>query len=184
MKPAGTAQLAHLYLDIALLRRGPEDVPASGALLAATFAANFVVSFLSYLLMSASGLQTAGQLLASDAFMLACYRGALVAAGRPERFAQTATALLGYQTLLAPLIIAGSSLVLRHATQPPEQIPFAIAALGLLMFLLFAWTLAVNGRILRAATGWPLFACVSAVVLQLLAEMVLIQALFGSTRET
>lgn len=176
MKPAGIAQVARLYLDIALFRRGPQDVPASGALLLITLGAYFLVNLLLSALLPASLVQAIGQLILGIAFMFAWYRGVLAVAGHPERFLQTATALFGYQTLLAPLLIAGSWLFLRYGMQPPGQIPASLVIIALLV-----WTLAINGRVLRAATEWPMFGCVGIVLLQVLIEQMLLQALFGQS---
>jgi hypothetical protein len=176
MKPAGIAQLARLYLDIALFRRGPQDVPASGALLLLTLAAYFIVNLLLSVLLPPSLLQAAGQLVIGIAFIFAWYRGVLALAGHPERLLQTATALFGYQAVLAPLFVAGTKLYLSYGMQPPGQIPASVVILALLV-----WTLAINGRVLRAATGWPMFVCVGVVLLQVIVLQMLVLALFGQS---
>ncbi|MEO7774958.1 MAG: hypothetical protein ABIT36_06130 [Steroidobacteraceae bacterium] len=178
IKLAGIAQLARLYSDIALLRRGPADVPASTALLALTVLAYFAINVVMALLLPAYFAQALGQLLVEIAFMFAWYRGVLLLAGYPERFLQTATSLFGYQTLLAPLVIGGQTLYRLYGNEPAGQVPLSFFIIGLL-----AWTLAVSGRILRAATQWPLFACVGMVVLQAIVELALVMALFGAPQE-
>jgi hypothetical protein len=171
--PAGVMQMTRLYTDIALLRRGPEDVPVSAALLAATV---FVYIFVSLALSTVMpvGEDNRIALIALDSFFaVAWYWVVLRLAGRPERFLQTTTAIFGYQTILAPAFIAGTWLFLKYMQDPTWQLP-----VSLLLFALAIWMLAVNGRILRAATGWPQISCVALVVLQALMSQLLARGLF------
>ncbi|MET0279814.1 MAG: hypothetical protein ABW278_01640 [Steroidobacteraceae bacterium] len=85
-------------------------------------------------------------------------------AHHPERFTQTATAVFGYQIVLAPALIATGWLFLTVGENPTWQLPALILRLAVEV-----WALAVSSRILRSATGWPLFACVAlAIVNELL----------------
>lgn len=178
--PASVAQLARLYLDIALLRRGPADVPGATFVLGLTLAAHFTINLvLSLLLLPPTFLQAAGQLLVEIAFMLAWYRGVLRLAGRPERFVQTASALFGCQTVLAPLMVVVSLLFLRYNGHPTGRLP-----VSLLMMALVVWTFAIYARVLRAATQWPMFVCVGTVVLQTIVGALLVVLVFGLPRES
>ncbi|MFZ9450022.1 MAG: FAD-dependent oxidoreductase [Alphaproteobacteria bacterium] len=80
----------------------------------------------------------------------------------PERFLQTASAMLGVACLLAPISIPLVSLVRPQAGQPVEFTPAVLLTLALSFFLVF-----INARILRAAIERPMFQC---VVLFLLGE--------------
>jgi hypothetical protein len=171
--PAGVTQVARLYTDIALLRRGPEDVPASAALLALTVLAYLLASLgLSTLMPVASDNRVA--LIALDGcFALAWYWVVLRLAGRPERFVQTAAAIFGYQTVMAPAFVTATWLFLQYMKDPVWQLP-----VSLLLLVLAIWTLAVNSRILKAATEWPQFVCVAVVILQALAGQIIELGLF------
>jgi hypothetical protein len=178
MKPAGIAQLAQLYLDIALFRRGPEDVPGSSRVLGLTVGAYFILNFaLSVLLLPSGFAESLGQMVFAVAFMAAWYRGMLKLAGRPERFIQTASALFGYQTVLAPLSVGALKFMPANGQMPTLPGAFILGALAV-------WTLAVNGRVLRAATGWPLFVCIGTFVLQTIVAGLLFALLFGTTGAT
>jgi hypothetical protein len=101
-------------------------------------------------------------LIAVDTLLgVAWYWVVLRLAARPERFLQTTTAIFGYQTILAPALGAATWLFVQYMQDPVWQVPVA-----LVLFALAIWTLSVNGRILRAATGWPQFSCVALVLLQ------------------
>lgn len=171
--PAGVTQVARLYTDIALLRRGPEDVPVSAVLLAITVLVYMLASLALSSLMPVVETNRVA-LIALDSFLgIAWYWVVLRLAGRPERFLQTTTAIFGYQTVLAPAFVSGTWLFLQYMKDPVWQLP-----VSLLLLALAIWTLAVNGRILKAATGWPQFVCVALVVLQALLSRVIELGLF------
>lgn len=160
-KPAGVIHVARLYTDIALFRRGPEDVPVSAVLLVLTIAVYVLLSLaLSAVVPVADGNRIV--LIALDSFFaIAWYWVVMRLAGRPERFLQTAAAIFGYQTILAPAVIGSTWLFLQYMTDSTWQLP-----VSLLLLSLSIWTLVVVTRILRSATGWPVFPCVAIVVLQ------------------
>ena len=154
-KPAGVTQVTRLYTDIALFRRGPEDVPVSAVLLALTVFAYMLLSLL------------------LSCLTVAWYWVVLRLAGRPERFLQTTTAVFGFQTVLAPAIVAATWLFLQYMKDATWQLPVA-----LLLLALSLWTLAVTGRILRSATGWPQMICVALVVIEAVISRVIALAIF------
>ena len=149
-KPAGVIQVARLYTDIALFRRGPEDVPVSAVLLVLTIAVYVLLSLaLSAVSRVADGNRIV--LIALDSFFaIAWYWVVMRLAGRPERFLQTATAIFGFQTILAPAVIGRTWLV------PPVHEGFHLAAAGRRCC---CWPVDLDSggrrRILRSATGWP-----------------------------
>jgi hypothetical protein len=169
--------IVRLFYEIALLRKGPQDLPASVPLLVATIAAYFAVNAA----MSALLPPTAGpwvlQLLLDIAFTLAWYVGLLTLFGRRERFVQTVTAVFGFQMLVAPLWITTAHLLLREPQNNTLLLP--VTLLGL---VLLGWVLAVNGRIVQAAIEQPLPLSIGIVLLQVFAAQLLLLALFATPR--
>src|SRR5579871_2932352 len=105
-------ELIRLFAQIALLRRGPQDLPASGLLLALAVSAYFAVNcVVASLLPPMSG--WLAHLAVDVAFTLAWYYGLLRVAGRPERTLQTSTAVFGYQAVLTPLLLLSEWLMRR-----------------------------------------------------------------------
>jgi purine-cytosine permease-like protein len=107
-------EVIQLFTQIALLRRGPQDLPASLLLLALTMIGYFVVNFV------VSGLMPpikgwAEHPAIEILFTFAWYFVLLRLAGRSERTLQTTTAVIGYQTVLSPPLIISEWLVLRFA---------------------------------------------------------------------
>jgi hypothetical protein len=164
--------LARLYFDIAIWRRSPADVPAVSVLLWMTVAAYAAVTAL---LSAALQLRASWprELAVDVAYMLAWVWLLLRATGRRERFVQTASAVFGYQLILAPLMIGVSALVPEHPAPGDPQLLLQIATL-----LLVIWIVLVTAHITRAALDWPLAACVPLAILLFLAEQLLLQALF------
>src|SRR5215469_17570416 len=106
-------EMVQLYVQIALLRRGPQDLPVSRLLLALTVAGYVGVNALvSGLLPPSTGWPA--QLAIDVLFTLAWYAALLQLTGRSERFLQTATAVFGLRSVLAPLLIGSQSLLLRY----------------------------------------------------------------------
>ena len=75
--------------------------------------------------------------------------------GKPERFTQTATAMLGIACLFAPISIPVIAQV-----QPAAGGPITFSPLTLLAFALSLYLIYINGRILRAAIERPLAQCI------------------------
>jgi len=167
------SELVRIFVQITLLRLGPQDLPASGVLLAATVLTYFVVNAaVSSVLPPLPG-RWLPHLLVDIAFTLVWYQLLLRVMRRRERFLQTTTAVFGYQTLLAPVWI-GSAWLIRHFQGDPTLLFFA-SLLGIAMLV---WILAVNGYILRAALEWPLGGCIALVLLQTAIGQVLLVTLF------
>jgi len=165
-------ELIQLFAQIALLRRGPQDLPASTLLLALT-----VLGYLGVNLVVSSVLPPVkgwpAQVLVDTLFMLAWYVALLKLLGRSERILQTATAVFGLQGLLSPLLIASDWLMLRFGEDTLWQVPVACAGL-----LLIIWLVAANSQIVKAALEWSSPASVVLVILQIFTGRVLLFALF------
>jgi hypothetical protein len=167
------AAILKLYLDIALLRRGPEDLPASKPLLYAFVVLNALLT----VAFRPTVENWLPQLLVSVGFMLLWYRLLLSLFGRAERYLQTMTAVLGFGCVITPVLLpaVGAMAPYMEADQPDQAMPFIV----LLMVPLFIYLLYVSARILRAAIERPMFQCVMLVLLQTFLEPLLLLALFG-----
>jgi hypothetical protein len=165
-------ELVRLFTQIAMLRRGPQDLPASAVLLALTILGYLAVNFLvSSLLPTIKGWPA--QVLVDALFTLVWYIALLRLLGRPERILQTATAVFGLQALLSPLLIASDWLMLRFGGDALWQLPVAVAGL-----VLIVWLIAASSQIVRAALEWSSAASVGLVVLQTLSARLLLVTLF------
>jgi hypothetical protein len=162
-----------LFVEIARLRRGPEDLPVSSSLLATTIVAYFLVSLVLTLLLPHQSGQIVAPLVVDVILVLLWLALLLRLARKPERFMQTATAFFGFQLVLAPLFMVGLALVGSYGEDPSWQVPVM-----LLVLVLGGWALAANTRILASATGWPLFLCVALVLMQALVIRSALLAIF------
>ncbi len=165
--------LVRLFTDIALLRRGPEELPASSFLLLGTMVANFLVNFIVSTLLPPIVGPWHLHLAVDIAFTLVWYVALMRLFSRKERFLQTTTAVFGYQTVLAPALIATAWFASRFQSGDAGVAPIAIAGLGML-----AWVLAANARILRSALDQPMPICVSLALLQIVVGQLVLLGLF------
>lgn len=150
------------FLDILGLRAGPEDLPTSPRLLIGLFVLLIALqtSLGAWLLPQEGALLP--QALLSGLVSLGWLALVLRLFGKPERFVQTASAVLGIACAFAPIAIP----VLATA-RPDSGTPVTVTPMTFLAFLISLYLIYVNGRILRAAIERPLFQC---IVLFLLGE--------------
>jgi hypothetical protein len=170
--PEAVTELVRLYGQIALLRKGPQDVPAAGFLLLLTVVAYFTVNVLMVLLLPLLGGPWLRALALDVTFTVGWYWTLLRLLGRGERFVQTASAILGYRTILAPLSLASQWLVRRLGDNETWQMPVSLVYIAVV-----AWMIAVSGRVLHAALEWPMSACVALVILEFIASWLLMFSL-------
>jgi hypothetical protein len=184
--PAGImlANLRALFgvvFDIVLLRRGPEHLPASPALLGMVVAANFVLAALLYAMMPNVPGSWPLQLLVESAIALLWFHIALGLVGKRERFVQTMTAMFAVSTLFLPVLIPLISrlrpfLADADATvQPPAGIVLPAVILGI-------WMLAAYVRIVRSAFEWRVFPSVAFILAQNFVSAFLLGVLFAGPR--
>ena len=167
--------LLRLFGQIALSQRGPQDLPASALLLAVTVVSYIAVYFgMSSLLPPVDSWRS--QLFIDVAFSLLWYAILMRAFGKPERFLQTATAMFGYQLVLAPPLIAIMSIVRRLPEDSGWAMPVALIAIGLLI-----WTVRAGSYILRAALELPIVACVALIFAQILASQLVLVLTFDQS---
>lgn len=168
-------ELLRLFTQIALLRRGPQDIPASPLVLAATVVAYFAVNCAVLWVLPPSPDPWLPQLVVQVLFALAFYALLMRAVKRPERFLQTATALFGFQLVLSPLLRSAGWLVQAFPKESPLVLPVVLVTLGLAI-----WLVAAGGHVVRAALEWTLAPSVSLFILQMLTTELLAFALFNS----
>lgn len=167
-----------LYLDIALFRRGPEDLPVSLPLLLLTMAACVTFALLPLQFPAPDGSKRPDEAFAmvvvQAVIELAWYWALLRLAGRPERLLQTGSALFGVELIASVALFI--VLVLVIVTQGAIS-PLPTAA-ELLMYAIYVWALVLNVRITQAATQWPMFKVVLSVIAQGLVILLVRMALF------
>jgi hypothetical protein len=179
--PEDMRELVSLFMQIALLRRGPQDLPASMLLLVVTVMAYLAVNVLvSLALPPVKELTPAvrggwlAPLVISTLFTLAWYAILLRLVRRPERTLQTATAVFGFQTVLAPVSVAFEWLMRRFGEDSTWQVPITCAGL-----MLVAWLIAANSNIVKAALEWSGMASAALVILQMVTGWLLLLAIFA-----
>jgi hypothetical protein len=166
-------ELIRLFMQIALLRRGPQDVPASTLLLALTVVGYFAVNFLVSSVLPPFPGPWVAHLCVDVVFMFVWYTLLLRLVKRPERFLQTTTAVYGFQAVLSPLLVASVWLTRRFPQDSLWQFPITLVSLALLI-----WIIAANSHIVKAALEWSMPPSVALVILQTLAGNLLVLALF------
>jgi len=163
-------ELFGLFAQIAVSRKGPQDLPASSLVLALTvFGYWFVRYVVSHVLPPT--LHWKLHLLVDVVFTLAWYAMLMRTAGRPERFIQTATAFFGFGLLLFPLW----TVAIHYSWTLPEKHvlygPVVILALAIAI-----WIIRAGSYILKAALELPLAACVLLMILQIFTGDLLMRA--------
>jgi len=162
--------LIRLYAQIAVLRRGPQDVPASALLLLLTVLGYVVVNCVVSSLLPPQP-RWPQELLFDTLFTLGWYAALLRLLGRGERILQTTSAVFGVQAVLSPLLI-GSEWLGRRFGEDSGQGSLAI------WLLLFVWVIAAISHIVKAALEWSAAPSAALVILQILVEWLLLFALF------
>jgi hypothetical protein len=166
-------ELVRLFMQIALMRKGPQDLPASATLLAATAAGYFLVNCVVSAALPPIRGPWFGHLVVDVLFTLAWYALLLQILRRPERFLQTTTAVFGYQAVLSPFWIACVWLIRQFSEDDAWRFPVVLMGLAIVV-----WLVAANARVLKAALEWTLPSCVALVILQILAGQMLLVYLF------
>jgi hypothetical protein len=167
-----------LLVDIVLLRRGPENLPASPALLAIMVVLNGAVSALVVSLIPTLPPVSIAELIVNQVVPLLWFFLAFAIAKKPERFVQTMIAYFGVGILFEPVVMPMLAELLPYmAKQDPNNPPPAL--LTLLFFAVSVWLLVVWIRIVRTAFEWPVFVAIVFVFAQNLVAIYILAALFG-----
>ena len=151
-------RLAKAFLDIALWRKSPAQLPASVFLLCLVAGAAALLEVVSSLLPPASSDQIVMRVILSVGMPLAFTWVVLVVARLRQRFLQTGSALLGVAVLAEIILYPLGSLLHYVGSERPASLP-----LGFLMLLGVMWYLLACANIWRAAldTGLALGAALS-----------------------
>lgn len=170
--PEVMREVIRLFVQIALLRRGPQDLPASVFLLVIT-----VIGYALVIIVICSLLSPASAwslpLLVYVLFTLAWYGGMLRLLGRPERTVQTVTAVFGLQAVVSPPMIVSQWLMRRFGQDSDWQLPIAVSVLALGI-----WLIAALSHVVKAALEWSTAASVALVILQIAAAQLLAVVIF------
>ena len=147
--------LLKVFFDILRQRAGPEDLPTAPQLpwIALAVLVGLQAGLGAWLLPQDPSILP--QALASGLASLAWLALLLRLYGKPERFAQTATAVLGIACLFAPISIPVMTQVRPDAAGMITFSPLVLLAFALSLYLIY-----INGRILRAAIERPLAQCI------------------------
>jgi hypothetical protein len=175
---ANLRALFAVVIDIILLRRGPEHLPASQPLLVVVVALSAIATAL---MGTATGLAWPDALLQTavgSAVMLLWFYVALGMVNKRERFQQTMTALFGINMLFVPIMMPLLSAVMPYLEKNDASIPPPGGAL-LLLFVVGAWALIVEVRVIRAAFEVPGIVALLLVVGEFLAAGAIGSLLFG-----
>lgn len=146
--------LIRLFIDIAMHRRGPQDVPHSASVLGLALAGYVTTGALALI----PGHQPVLPRMLLDLAMLVAFTSALlVLTGRGARLMQTLSALFGTGALLTALSVpfvwmAYSAVDGEGQVAAGDPLVFAssLALIGLLGI-----SLLVTGHIIRSAMDWP-----------------------------
>jgi hypothetical protein len=165
-------EIISLFVQIALLRRGPQDLPASRLLLVLTVGVYAALTALVSGLLPPGG--TAPLPLAAEvAFTLVWYAALLALLGRRERFLQTATGIFGVQTLIMQPLLLTVWLMRRYGQDVTWELPIAVAGMGIVI-----WMVAANSHVVKAALEFSSAASVGLVILEIACGQLLLFTLF------
>lgn len=164
--------------DIALLRRGPESLPASTALMAGAIALNLAVYALMMSMVPNAPPDWPLRLLVGTIVTLLSFDIAFRITRKRERFVQTITALFGVSALFLPALLPMSWALFPYVEKNDPNVPPPFALLIVTM-VLAVWMFVVQVRIVRAAFEWPTFVAVAFMLGQTLAGAIVYVLLFG-----
>lgn len=164
-------QFARVFLNIALLRRGPQDLPASKFLLALLIALAVLANLAVSLAFDLDVPRTLERSLLAAALGLVLTAAILSVAGRPRRFLQSSTAMVGAELVIAPV-----GVLLLAVARPygdfgnhPDWLRFFEGAYE-------AWDILIVGHIYRMALERNFFLC---VLLAFACEIMVVAAVQG-----
>lgn len=148
--------LIRLFIDIIMHRKGPQDVPAGGAVLGLALLVYLAVGAI-VLWPSRDGLHAViGQLALDLLLVVAVFGGLLLATGRAARVGQTLAALFGTGALLSaaalPFVWMVARAFIDGAAVPGMEVVGLLGTMALFMLLMAS--LLVTGHIVRHALDW------------------------------
>ena len=169
--------LIKLFFDICLLRKGPQDLPASGLLLGLTIFANLVVSVV-LLGLETDWADAVIQALVGGAMLLGFLFITLRVAGLMPRFLQTSIAMLGSDALISSFAVP--LLAMMIVASPDEKSADAfLLILKTIFLIMMLWYVAVLAHILRHALSRPLGIALALAIVYVLASVQVMSLLFA-----
>jgi hypothetical protein len=167
-------QFLRIFIDIVLWRRGPQDLPVSGLLLAIAVAAYVAVSVVQLALLGETA-ATWFFFVVVDPLLLAAWVWLVLRLyGHTERFAQTASAVFGTGAVLGLCLYLPLQLIATGLGHAPTS------ALAQVFALLLVVTFAlVTGRIIKLATDSSMFTGIAVALTYFLLVNYLVGVLRG-----
>ncbi|HZF17269.1 MAG TPA: hypothetical protein VE046_15130 [Steroidobacteraceae bacterium] len=166
------AELARIFFNIALLRRGPQDLPASKFLLGALLLVSGLVNLAVALAFELDTRLMLARFALAAVLSLVLTIAILSVASRPQRFLQTATALIGAELVTVPL-----ALLLFILAKPYHDFTHHPPWLQFLDGLYEAWNIVIAGYVYRMALERSLLA---GVLLAFACEIIVVLAVQGA----
>jgi len=153
-------ELIRVFVEIALLRKGPQHLPSSVLLLAITAAVYCALTIAFVRLIPEAGQPVALRTVMELALGLGWLWALLALFGRRARFLQTVTAIYGTSALLTPLVLGPLAIAAQVGKDQPIILPLIFS-----MFAVFVWYVVITANILRAALEVRMFAAVALTLL-------------------
>jgi hypothetical protein len=163
-------ELFGLFAQIAISRKGPQDLPASYFLLALTVIGYWVIRYVVSAWMPPAE-HWRVHLLVEVASTLVWYAVLLRVVGKPERFTQTVTALFGSWLLLQPPWV-----IAVHFWQELPEKHFLYTPLALVALAIAIWIIRAGSYVLKHALELPILACVVLTIMQTFTSEMLMRA--------
>jgi hypothetical protein len=156
-----------LFFEIAILRKGPQDVPASPWMIRLLIPVYFVINLL-ILLVNSFTTNALAQILVEFLLLIGFCWPLLYFSGKSGRFAQTFSAFLGTDAVISffaiPVVVSLNS----NSSD--------LALFGMLLLMVWHWL--VSGHIFRHALDKPLFFGLALSLLYILISSQVMEILF------
>jgi hypothetical protein len=180
---ANLRALFGVVVDIVLLRRGPEHLPASPALLVTMILLYAAVAGLVASSVAIPEQNWPLELAIVVGVTLLWYQVALRIVNKRERFLQTLSAMFAVRLLFAPLAMPLMSAWINQVKAYEETKAPPSSTLGLLALFVMLWLFVINARIVRGAFDWPWFPAVLLALGQEFAMLLVLAAILGGTAQ-
>lgn len=163
--------LVFFFFDLCLLRRVPQDLPASDVVLGLVVGASLIVSTTVAVVGGQPFFPSVVQGVAQVMLLLVVLYFALSLVRRPARFLQAATALLGAGVVLSVFALVPVGLL------PGDSSAETVSLAAIALLALFIWSVVVSGHILRHTLGVTLSQGAAIAVLYELFSLMLLGGL-------
>ncbi len=160
-------ELIKLFFEIAIFKKGPQDIPGSSWLLKLLIPVYMTINLL-ILLLSSNLFDALMQVVVEVLLILGFAWGIMVVARKPERFQQTACALVGTDALISLFAIPALATLIGQGS--------ALAFLVVVLLMLWHWV--VTGYILKHALSKPLIFGLGVAFLYILVSFQVMGLLF------